>query len=257
MFTVVGNGIQKAATAQMIISQMTQLAWTWEWEESLLTIKLLSLYCNIRIYLMQVAGNTSAKFMLLFPRCTKKYFHVFHCSSNFYDCSNVCWPVAICYTTLMLMIIILSTQLSTCTASSPFFSWTEELKSRGKYYGVFHMKKIYDAVQQGSVLTNQHLSTNLYPELYTSLLPTREHLKIIRKRYADEKGWCHHLLFGWRSIRGGLGSILWEHGQGMLVLVILSVMKLGIARLPPVGRCSKQVSPRGMLGKSKRLHLDR
>lgn len=43
-----------------------------------------------------------------------------------------------------------------------FLAELKNSKSRGKYYGVSHLSKFYDAIKCGSVLANQHLSTNLY-----------------------------------------------------------------------------------------------
>ena len=59
-------------------------------------------------------------------------------------------------------------------------------------------------------------------------------------------------------MRGGLVSIPWEHGQGRLRVVIMSIMEfLGILQgfLLWEGT-ARQISPREMLGKPRRLPLD-
>ena len=61
-----------------------------------------------------------------------------------------------------------------------FLAELKNSKAGGKYYGVSHMSKFYDAIKWGSVLANQRLSTNFYSKLDTFLAA-------YKREYADQK----------------------------------------------------------------------
>jgi len=61
-------------------------------------------------------------------------------------------------------------------------------RSWGKYYGVSHMSKFYDAIKWGSILANQFLFTNLYSKPHRFHAAYKRDFQKIRKRYVDERG---------------------------------------------------------------------
>ena len=61
-----------------------------------------------------------------------------------------------------------------------FLAELKNSKAGGKYYGVSHMSKFYDAIKWGSVLANQRLSTNFYSKLDTFLAAYKQ-------EYANQK----------------------------------------------------------------------
>ena len=50
-----------------------------------------------------------------------------------------------------------------------FLAELKNSKPGGKYYGVSHMSKFYNAIKWGSILADQCLSTNFYSKLDTFL----------------------------------------------------------------------------------------
>ena len=70
-----------------------------------------------------------------------------------------------------------------------FFVELKNSKPGGKYYGVSHMSKFYDAIKWGSVLANQCLLTNFYSKLDTFLAAFKRDLQTKRKNVMLMREW--------------------------------------------------------------------